>query len=62
MAPSDPRHPAKANPGYLSENDAREDDFKSNLIKLMQAFKEKMNTPSLADRLLLQVRSTGDKV
>jgi hypothetical protein len=36
-------HPTTASPGYPNTNGAKENDHKSNFIKMLETFKEKMN-------------------
>ena len=43
MAPAEPRYPTTATPGYPNTAKAQEDGLKSNLIKMMEAFKEEIN-------------------
>ena len=43
MIPSDHRYPFTDNPGYPNTARAQENDLKSNLIKMIEAFKEEMN-------------------
>jgi hypothetical protein len=39
----EPSYPATAKPRYPNETKAQEGDFKSNLIKMVEAFKENMD-------------------
>ena len=43
MTPLEPSYPTTASPGYFSIVEAQENDFKSNLVKVIDAFKEEMN-------------------
>ena len=43
MATPEPSYPTTASPGYFSIVEAQENDFKSNLVKVIDAFKEEMN-------------------
>ena len=43
MIPPKPSYLATTNPGYPNETEAQEDNLKSNLIKMLEAFKEDMN-------------------
>jgi hypothetical protein len=43
MAPPEPSYLATINPGYPHETEAQEENLKSNLIKMIEAFKEDMN-------------------
>jgi len=40
MTPSGHSYPTTASPGYPNTNEAQEDCLKSNLIKMIDAFKE----------------------
>ena len=42
MAPSEPSYPT-TNHGFPNETEAQEEDLKSNLIKMIEAFREDMN-------------------
>jgi hypothetical protein len=42
MAPPEPSYPATTNPGYSNDTESPEEDLKSNLIKMIEAFKEDM--------------------
>lgn len=43
MALPEPSHPAITRPGYPNKTEAKEDDLKFNLIKMIEAFREEMN-------------------
>ena len=43
MAPPESSYPTTANTGYPNENEAEENDPKSNFIKMTESFKEEMN-------------------
>ena len=43
MIPSDHRYPFTDNPGYPNTTRAQENDLKSNLIKMIETFKEETN-------------------
>ena len=43
MTPPEPSYPVIINPGYSNETEAQEEDFKSNPIKMIEAFKADMN-------------------
>nr|AAL79523.1 age-related protein [Mus musculus] len=43
MIPSDHRYPSTANPGYPNTTRAQENDLKSNLIKMIETFREEAN-------------------
>jgi hypothetical protein len=45
MVPPDPSYPPITNPEYPNETEAQEKDLKSNLIKMIEAFKEDMDKP-----------------
>jgi hypothetical protein len=42
-APPEASYPSTASTACPNTNEAQEDDFKPNLIKMLKAFKEKMN-------------------
>jgi hypothetical protein len=43
MVPPESSYPTTANTGYPNENEAEENDPKSNFIKMTETFKEEMN-------------------
>jgi hypothetical protein len=43
VTPSEHSYPTTASPGYPNRPEAQENDLKSNLIKMIEAFKEEMN-------------------
>lgn len=43
MEPPEPSYPATQNHGYPNETEAQEDNFKSKLIDMTEAFKEEMD-------------------
>ena len=43
MIPSDHRYPFTDNPGYPNTTRAQENDLKSNLIKMIETFREEAN-------------------
>jgi hypothetical protein len=43
MGPPEPSYGTTASPGYSNTAEAQENDLKSNLMKMIEAFKEKMN-------------------
>jgi hypothetical protein len=45
MAPPVPSYPTTASPGYPNTPEAKENDFKSNLMKMIEAFREEMINP-----------------
>ena len=45
MEPPKPSYSITANPGYSNKHEVQEDDLKSNLIKMIEVFKEEMNKP-----------------
>jgi hypothetical protein len=43
MTPPEPSYPPRASSEYHNETKAQKDDLKSNLIKMIEAFKEEIN-------------------
>jgi hypothetical protein len=43
MTPSEYSYPTTASPGYPDTTETQENHLKSNLIKMIEAFKEEMN-------------------
>ena len=43
MVPPEPGYPATASPGYSNIAEVQENDFKSNLLKMIEAFKEEIS-------------------
>ena len=58
MTPSEHSYPTTASPGYPNTTEAQENDLKSNLIKMTEAFKEMMNKSlkALKENAIKQVK------
>jgi hypothetical protein len=58
MTPSEHSYPTTASPGYPNTTGAQENDLKSNLIKMTEAFKEMMNKSlkALKENAIKQVK------
>ena len=63
MAPSEPRYASTAKPGYPNKTKAQEEDLKSNLIMMIEVFKEKMNKSlkEIQENQIKQVEITKKK-